>query len=855
MITTGRIPNGTTILTETLPTAEFTCFMVWSGRGRFHETSTTAGATELLQQEILSTLVDWAIARGGCASGQVIEEASYHYLLVPPRLASEALQRLVDRYCQPPIDPDSFAQLKQQVYRQCRRRQNRIHLPQLIVQQQVSSNDSVAMDPVPSSEALSYEDYLDFRRQALNPKNLTVCHIGLGREQAMLQTLKNRFASLSVEGSRRESHLQPKRLHKLVIPYPHAAIGVGFPLVLKKFEDLVSMTVFANMLSMRHGHLVMPFFYPGRNFSYWLLLSRRFGDRSLFPWKEISREIKQIVCNQTVDPTWLAGAKNLTIKNFLEESAGILGRAYTLCYASQRDYYGNVDDYVAAVEKITTVGLQQFLQNHRNMTPEYVISGDDPKSMAQFLDTFTDFFLTQLPKEMDPINRLWVHRPSLSLAPKEETSQQRDSKALYRGAHVIRPNTTKPTRKIMANGMQLLLVPNTDSMLDFFGLYLKGGRIYESVDNCGITQLLFSSILASVQTQHSLSKRIEWLGGYIEADVTADISGIRGMILADHLPTALSQLTSSAFTPEVPGEDMLRWVKANLRERMRLRQDSLFHRSIDLFYRTLFGAHPYGLSRFGTAKSLTALTRDNLLSWHGNWVQPQKAVLVLATSRSSDEVVHMLPTQQSGSDKAGVSPPAEILSLTRHSKSGDVVEIDSDAEPLSAYVLGFAVPSAIERQWHCCVDVIQHALSAPGGLILAGREQGLFSRAQAFYVPLAKGGVFFLYTEYSGADAKTVKEVINKNLRRLRDHGLRKEELERAKSFTIGSYRLALQAPLHLIYELGRCQLLHGNTDTLQYYSREVKALTLDDIHEAARQLINPDRFTSVLVRSANELA
>ena len=352
----------------------------------------------------------------------------------------------------------------------------------------------------------------------------------------------------------------------------------------------------------------------------------------------------------------------------------------------------------------------------------------------------------------------------------------------------------------------------------------------------------------------SLNRVVEWLGGYVEADVTADISGIRGGILCKNFETVLQSLVLTFFSP-ILAADTLAGVKQDLITRANKRQRDIFHRTVDLYYGSVFGAHPYGLPRFGSKTSLAPITLLDLYEWHAGWVVPEKAVLTIVTPREPEEMKALVSRINVPTVRDQPKAPAEILSLLQRNGLQQAVEVENREDSGNAYVIGFPVPNLTKESQNFYFDVLQHALTGPGSIWQQVDSENVLRSIRSFYVPLAKSGVFFIYIEFRGSEVERVKGLVRDTLKQLTSIGLPDESLRKAKTFAKVSHKMAMQAPLSMIYELSHSQLLTGKIFVLDKYVQQIDKVEGGDLCAAAQRAIDLNRITEVVVKSAYEMA
>jgi hypothetical protein len=355
-------PYQPVYLHEQLPYAELTCLMLWYPVGKFSEPLQAIGASELLEKEFTLGLQDWALSIGGCVGCNTANEHAYYYLLIPNRHLQEAADRIHKLLASDSLTPQDFELCKRELYNQYWKkiRFNDYALADLIVGRHFPAWPGTTFpERFLAIEALRYEAYRAFRRQAwlqtapylayVGPAEASVAETALAR---MLPENPPRDSSTS------ENHpltlQEPLALPSHACQFQQTAIGFGFKLGPLKPAHEIRWWLLTQILEMRQDRLLDSFFSPGRQFTYWLLMSRKFDGLPYFPFEEVVREAQAIIRTKEFHPQSLQRAKNMLERLLLEESEGVLGHAYKLCSTA---YRGEVVQSVWQVLKKLSTGI------------------------------------------------------------------------------------------------------------------------------------------------------------------------------------------------------------------------------------------------------------------------------------------------------------------------------------------------------------------------------------------------------------------------------------------------------------------------------------------------------------------
>jgi zinc protease len=96
--------------------------------------------------------------------------------------------------------------------------------------------------------------------------------------------------------------------------------------------------------------------------------------------------------------------------------------------------------------------------------------------------------------------------------------------------------------------------------------------------------------------------------------------------------------------------------------------------------------------------------------------------------------------------------------------------------------------------------------------------------------------------------------LIRSEWQRMRDEGPTEAELEKAKTYLIGSFPLSLDSTQHIAAVLVQMQIEGLPIDYLDRRAGLIGAVTLDRAKDLARRLYDPDRLSFVVVGNPRNL-
>ncbi len=260
-----------------------------------------------------------------------------------------------------------------------------------------------------------------------------------------------------------------------------------------------------------------------------------------------------------------------------------------------------------------------------------------------------------------------------------------------------------------------------------------------------------------------------------------------------------------------------------------------------------FPDHPYGREVRGSAKTVAAITRaqiiglkDRLFSRDMLKIAVVGAIDEKTLARYLDQVFGALPA--SGTQVA--------ISRIRPAGLGNRHVIDLDV-PQSTIRFGAMGPLRKDADF-MAQFVINHIL---GGGVFQARlfkevreKRGLAYSVSSSLYPLSHAGLFFGGTATKNERAIESLTVIQQEIEKLVEAGPQEMELAKAKSFLTGSYALRFDTSSKIAGQLAQIQLDGLGIDYTDRRNAEVEAVGMAEARAAGRKLLGDGRLLVTIV-------
>ena len=397
-------------------------------------------------------------------------------------------------------------------------------------------------------------------------------------------------------------------------------------------------------------------------------------------------------------------------------------------------------------------------------------------------------------------------------------------------------------------GIEAWLVRDTSVPILSIEFSFRGGRTCDPADKAGLSSLLSGMLDEGAGGIDSKSFQAELQNKSIRMSFVAGRDTFRGSLktLNTHRDRAVELLSLALSQPHFDAEPL---------ERMRQQSlVSLNRRATNPNYiagRTwataVFGSHPYALPSNGTEKSLKAITRHDLIDAVKSRFARNLLVIGVTGDITSAELEPLL-------DHAFGALPArkDLPSIPEVEPDlrGNTYVVDLDV-PQSAILFGQRGLRRDDPHWY--TGLVMNYILGGGGFSSRLYREVREKRGLAYSVgtDLHPMRLTALISGGAGTNNENVAEslkIIQTEWRRMRFDGVTEQELSQAKSYLTGSFPLRLSSTDRIARMLVSIQYHDLGIDYIDRRVSYIKAVTRDDIAKLARELLDPDRLTFVIV-------
>jgi zinc protease len=806
------LENGLKVLIIPKPGTGITAVDIWVNVGSLNETREISGISHFFEHMLFKGTekrpggIDKEIeALGGRTNAATSYDFTHYYIILPSEHTELALDIIADITQNASFPDEEIAREKEVVLReQDQRTDDPGSFAFFTMRQDFYTVHPYKLPIIGFADSLgklTREDFLNWMKTYYVPNNMTLVVAGDIEIEKTLQIVKEKFGAMQPKEIPAQTYpKEPARTQKIVREI-RRDVRQGYLLYawpgpsVKDAQDVYAMDVLITLLS------------EGRSSRFYKKLRKELGlvttvDAGYFTQKEPG--ILNIYAEfpyenrAAVEQTILSELKDILDGKL---SSDEVERAKTVLLARE------------AFQAETAAGLAGTLGFYS------VVAGD-----YQFALTYPDKIRAVTLRDILAVARKYINLDlyyELVLVP-ESAAEPKTAEELV----------------TLPNGLKLIVREDPQAETVALQAFVGTGARAEPAELAGIAELTSRLLLRGTtsRSEEEIFTQIENAGAQLSQDVLADMAHVTLVAPKETLDQVLSLYLDVLLNPAFAPDEVERAKTEFIRE-IRAQADQNFSVIYNNFQSALYGAHPYG--RFPTPEGIARITRDDIVQFYKKYYVPNNMTIVAvgAFDRALLEALLRAKLQElpTGSEDLPLKPQPISLALTENKR----VEATKRSN-LTWLIVGYPAPPVASPDYP--------AMKLLNAILGGGMSSRLFSELRdkrglaystgSFYPSRAEESHLVTYIIALPDNAATAQQGIGEIIKDIQEHGVPQDELERAKSYVIGNYRIDHETTERRAWYLGWYETLGVGYQMDAKYPELIQAVTSDDIKRVAQKYL-----------------
>ncbi len=415
------------------------------------------------------------------------------------------------------------------------------------------------------------------------------------------------------------------------------------------------------------------------------------------------------------------------------------------------------------------------------------------------------------------------------------------------GKGLSAPGPHDIVRHKMDNGIVVLVRENHASPSVAFDGLIRAGAIETTPERAGLASFTAASLLrgAGSRTFGQIFEEIESVGASLRFAAGQHSTEFSGRCLGEDLNLVLDIAWDSLRAPHFPDQQMDR-LRGQIITGLQIRAHDTRYVAGNAFSKLAYQPeHPYSRNSYGTVETISALARDDVVSFHRQNYEPRGMIVSIVGDVRAESIVPWLEARL-GDWSDCARPPRPELPPVNPLPSVQETHVAVPGKSQADLILGVAGPPRAAE------DFVPAALanSILGVFGLMGRLGARLRDAQGLayyaYSELHGGqgpGPWLVTAGVSPENVSQAVDSIREEIRRLQCEPIPADEMADNKSLTLGALPILLETNGGVSDVIIDMELYELGLDYVQRYQEQVNEVDADQIQAAARRYLDPDVY------------
>ncbi len=398
--------------------------------------------------------------------------------------------------------------------------------------------------------------------------------------------------------------------------------------------------------------------------------------------------------------------------------------------------------------------------------------------------------------------------------------------------------------RTLDNGLEVFIMETHEVPLVTIRLLIPAGSARDAQGKEGIANLTARLLMkgAAGLGADEISEAVEGVGGRLDAYASRDYTLVTGDFISRDFIKALDLLGKVVMKPDFP-DDELGLEKGIITAEIKRVKENPSSMATKEFLRALIGEHPYSHPVGGSEKSVTGITRADVVDFYGVHYIPNGSILAVVGDVKWRKALKAV--EKSLGDwqrKQGRSLDIEHLKMKRFPGRKVLVINKPDATQSQIRIGNIAV----ERDTPDYFPLLVANNILGGGFTSRLVDEirvnrGLSYGVRSLLYHFRRGGVFFVYTFTKNQTLRETIDVALAELEGIKTEKVEKEELDKSKRYLLGLFPFDLETNGDLTSWLTELAFFGLGSDFIENYGDETGRVSPEDVQRVAGSYFHTD--------------
>ena len=404
------------------------------------------------------------------------------------------------------------------------------------------------------------------------------------------------------------------------------------------------------------------------------------------------------------------------------------------------------------------------------------------------------------------------------------------------------------------NGARVLFLQTDNLPILDVSVQFPAGAARDLPGKQGLASMTLSLMNKGTRSldENQISERLAGVGAELSGNFDLDRSGfeLRTLSDVDARSTALGVLREVLAAPSFP-QPVLDREKARRIDFIKERATRPGFIVEQAFQKALYGSHPYADSGSGDPQSVSAISRDDLVTFHQRYFVSDEAVVTIVGDVSQADARRIASELTADLPRASKPLPAlpEVPALTENKE--EVIAHSASQAHIRIGMIG--VRRGDPDYFPLWIGV--QILGGGGMTSLLNDElrekRGLTYGVYGYLSPYSRRGPFEIELQTRMDQAWKALDVTRTTLEKYLADGPTEQQLKAAKQYIVGGFGLNIDSNAELVGYLAMIGFYRLPLDYMNRFPDEIEKVSLAQVRDALRRRFLPSKTVTVVVGPA----
>lgn len=408
----------------------------------------------------------------------------------------------------------------------------------------------------------------------------------------------------------------------------------------------------------------------------------------------------------------------------------------------------------------------------------------------------------------------------------------------------------------LPNGINVLVIENNKIPAVSVRLVFKDAGSFYDGDTYGLASLTAELLTKGTANRSAsqIAEEIDFIGGSLSSGSDWDGSYVSLSVLSKHLDKGIDILSDVVLYPSF-SEDEISRVKEQRLSSILQGKDDAGNLSDKMFNKVVFGETPYAHPAEGTEESVKAITKEQLTGFYNKNYVPGNLIIAFVGDITKNEALEIVKSKFS--DWSGrTANKTDKPVMTFNAGNNSVFIINKPEAVQSNFRIGH---TGIERNNpdYIPVSVMNTILGGYFGSRInynLREKHGFTYGARSYFNPRLFAGDFSVDADVRSEVTDTSVSLVIDELKRIITEEVTDDEIQTVKNYLTGVFPLQLETANAVASRVINLKLYNLPKDYYSKYISEINKLTKQDILNAAKKYIHPDKLYIVISGDAGKI-